>query len=67
MGIIEILSEAIESERGDREKYLGLAKDAPDPETRAALEQLAKDEEVHERVLRERLAAVKLMSDLSSK
>ncbi|RMF91039.1 MAG: rubrerythrin [Methanobacteriota archaeon] len=65
MDIVEILTEAIESERKDREKYLELAKDAPDPETRAALEQLARDEEHHEKVLRERLAAVRLMSDLN--
>jgi len=65
VGIVEILTEAIESERSDRKKYLRLAREAPDPETRAVLEQLARDEEMHEKVLRERLAAVKLMQDLA--
>ncbi len=64
MSIIEILSEAIKSERRERDNYLKLARKATDPETRAVLEQLAKDEEEHERILKERLAAVRLMKDL---
>lgn len=64
MGIIEVLNEAIESERRERDKYIKMAKEAPDPETRAVLEQLAGDEKEHERILRERLSAVKLMRDL---
>jgi rubrerythrin len=64
MGIIEILEGAIEGERNAREKYLKLAGDANDPETRAILEQLAQDEEGHVAVLRKRLAAIKLMQDL---
>jgi rubrerythrin len=62
--IIEILEGAIKGEREAREKYLKLASEATDPETRAILEQLARDEEEHETILKERLAAVKLMKDL---
>lgn len=64
MGIIEILEGAIEGERNTREKYLKLAREAEDSETRAVLEQLAGDELEHERILKERLAAIKLMRDL---
>lgn len=64
MGIIEILEDAIESEKREREKYFKLAREAADPETRAILEQLARDEKEHETILKERLAAVKLMKDL---
>ncbi len=66
MGVIEILEGAIEGEKNTREKYLKLAGDATDPETRAILEQLALDEEGHEQILKERLAAIRLMQDLGS-
>jgi rubrerythrin len=66
MGVIEILESAIEGERNSKEKYLKLATEATDPETRAILEQLAQDEEGHEKALKERLAAVRLMQDLGS-
>jgi hypothetical protein len=45
MDIIEILKGAIEGEDEAREKYIKLAGDASDPETRAVLEQLARDEQ----------------------
>jgi rubrerythrin len=65
MDIIEILEGAIEGEKNAREKYLKLAREAEDPETRAVLEQLAMDEQGHENALKDRLAAVRLMRDLS--
>jgi rubrerythrin len=64
MDIIEILKGAIEGEDEAREKYIKLAGDASDPETRAVLEQLARDEQDHANILRERLEAVRLMRDL---
>ncbi len=64
MSIIEILEGAIESEKNEREKYLKLAREAKDPETRGILEQLARDEREHEQILKDRLAAVKLMREL---
>ncbi|GBE17446.1 rubrerythrin [archaeon BMS3Abin16] len=64
MNIIEILEAAIESEINSKEKYLKLAKEATDPETRAALEQLARDEGNHAQILRDRLTAIRLMQDL---
>ena len=67
MNLIEILESALEGEIESKEKYLKLAKEATDPETRAALEQLAQDEGGHAQVLRERLAAIRLMNDLSSR
>jgi rubrerythrin len=64
MGIIAILEGAIKAERNAREEYLKLAGEATDPETRAVLEQLARDEMEHENTLKERLEAVKLMNEL---
>lgn len=64
MDITDILKTAIESEQTERAKYMELAKQAEDPETRAVLEQLARDEEEHARKLKERLAALRLMRDL---
>jgi rubrerythrin len=64
MNIIEILEGAIEGEIQSKEKYLKLAKEAADPETRAVLEQLARDEGGHAQILRERLTAIRLMQDL---
>ncbi|MFV2040587.1 MAG: ferritin family protein [Candidatus Hydrothermarchaeales archaeon] len=64
MDIIEILESAIEGEISSKEKYLKLAKEATDPETRAALEQLARDEGNHAQILRDRLTAIRLMNDL---
>jgi rubrerythrin len=64
MGIIEILESAIVEESESRKKYLKLALEASDPETRAVLEQLARDEEEHERILKQRLSAIKLMKEL---
>ncbi len=66
MEVIEILEGAIEGERASKEKYLKLASEATDPETRAILEQLARDEEGHEQTLKKRLAAIRLMQDLGS-
>ena len=61
MSLIKILEEAIEEEAKAQETYKMAAEKAEDPETRTILEQLVKDEAAHEKVLRERLAALKLM------
>jgi len=59
--ILEVIKKAIEAERGDQIKYRKMAAEAKDPESRAVFEQLAKDEEEHEKLLKDRLAAIKLM------
>ena len=64
MDILQILKEAIDEERTSRAKYVKLAMEASDPETRAVLEQLARDEADHEKILKERVAALRLMKDL---
>jgi rubrerythrin len=55
------MEQAIENEQSAREMYRKGAEAAEDPETRSIFEQLARWEEDHERILRERLATLKLI------
>ncbi len=59
--LIKTIETAIKDERQAQIDYKKAAEMAEDPETRAFFEQLAKDEEGHEKVLKRRLAALKLM------
>ncbi|MFX1519457.1 MAG: ferritin family protein [Promethearchaeota archaeon] len=59
--LIKRIEAAIEDERQAQIDYKKSAEMAEDPETRAFFEQLAKDEEGHEKILKRRLAALKLM------
>lgn len=59
--LIKRIEAAIEDERQAQADYKIAAEMAEDPETRAFFEQLVKDEEGHEKVLKRRLAALKLM------
>jgi len=59
--LIKTIEAAIKDERKAQIDYKKAAEMAEDPETRAFFEQLAKDEEGHEKVLKRRLAALKLM------
>ena len=59
--LIKSIEAAIKDERQAQIDYKKAAEMAEDPETRAFFEQLAKDEEGHEKVLKRRLAALKLM------
>ncbi len=61
MDVIRLMEEAIEEERRAHEKYKQGAEAAADPETRSLFEQLARMEENHERMLRDRLSALKLI------
>ncbi|MCL4474116.1 MAG: rubrerythrin [Actinobacteria bacterium] len=61
MDVIKLMEEAIEEERRAHEKYKHGAEEAADPETRSMFEQLARMEENHERMLRDRLSALKLI------
>ena len=61
MTLSEEIEKAIREEIKAQEKYRQAAKDAPDPETRSMLEQLASDEEQHEKMLKEKLAALKML------
>lgn len=47
-------------EERSREFYLKCAEEAEDPESRAIFETMARDEEAHRRILKERLMAIKL-------
>jgi rubrerythrin len=58
--IIEALKKAIEDEEKSRDFYLRCAEEAEDPESRAVFETMARDEEAHRRVLKERIMAIKL-------
>jgi len=59
--LIKKIESAIKDERQAQIDYKKAAEMAEDPETRAFFEQLAKDEEGHEKILKRRLAALKLM------
>ncbi|MHA2061675.1 MAG: ferritin family protein [Candidatus Sifarchaeia archaeon] len=59
--LIKKIEAAIEDEQQAQVEYKKAAEIAEDPETRAFFEQLAKDEEGHEKILKRRLAALKLM------
>jgi rubrerythrin len=58
--IVEALKKAIGDEERSREFYLKCAEEAEDPESRAIFETMARDEEAHRRILKERLMAIKL-------
>jgi rubrerythrin len=62
--VIKFIEEAIEKEEADKEKYHKMAEEAEDPEARMVFAQLARDEENHARVLRERLTAIRMMKSL---
>lgn len=59
--LVDILERAITAEQEAREAYRQAAESATDPDTRVMFEQLMRDEEAHEKALRNRLTALKLM------
>jgi len=59
--LIRMVEEAIESEKTSQERYRRAAQEARDPETKVFFEQLVRDEERHEQLLRERLKTLKLL------
>lgn len=61
MDVIKLIEDAIENERKAAETYRRGAEMAEDPETRTFFEQLVKWEQEHERILRDRLATLKLI------
>lgn len=61
MDVIKLMEEAIENEQQAAAKYRQGAEIAEDPETRSLFEQLVKWESDHERLLRDRLATLKLI------
>jgi rubrerythrin len=61
LDVIKLIEEAIEYERRAADQYRKGAEIAEDPETRTLFEQLIKWEEDHERILRDRLATLKLI------
>lgn len=61
MDLINLLEKAIENERQAAAMYRQGAEMAGDPETRTFFEQLVKWETDHERILKDRLATLKLI------
>ncbi|MHB1390291.1 MAG: ferritin family protein [Thermoleophilia bacterium] len=61
MDLIKLIEQAIENEKAAAAMYRQGADQAEDPETRTFFEQLVKWEMDHERILRDRLATLKLM------
>ncbi|MDA8169606.1 MAG: hypothetical protein M0Z59_07930 [Nitrospiraceae bacterium] len=54
------MAKAIENEKKSEDLYRKCAEESSDPETKAVFETLANDEHNHQRVLKERLVALKL-------
>ena len=61
LDIKKLIEEAIKEEREAQINYQQAANEASDPETKAFFEQLVREEMAHERRLRERLMAIKLI------
>jgi rubrerythrin len=61
MDAIKLIEEAIKAEESAQERYKTGAAIADDPETRSMFEQLAKWEDGHKSMLKERLATLKMM------
>lgn len=61
MSLIELIEQAIADEQAAQERYKQGAAEATDAETRSFFEQLIRWEEGHERMLRDRLATLKMM------
>lgn len=59
--LIKAITLAIKEEREGKEKYRKYAQEATDPEVRLMFEHLARDEEKHEKQLKEKLQALKLL------
>ena len=59
--IIQVIENALAEERQNKEKYLKLAQTANAPGIKLMFEQLARDEESHEKQLFESLKALRLL------
>lgn len=61
--IKKIIEDAIKEEKEAQVNYQKAADNAPDSETRAFFEQLVKEEMAHEKRLKDRLMAIKLIQN----
>lgn len=61
LDIKKLIEEAIEEERKAQVNYQRAADEAPDPGTKVFFEQLVREEHAHEKKLRDRLIAIKLI------
>jgi len=61
LDIKKLIEDAIKEEKEAQINYQRAADEAPDPETRAFFEQLVREEKSHEKRLRDRLMAIKLI------
>ncbi len=61
--MIKTLEEVVEAEKTMKAKFERLAEMAETPEMRALFKELSQEEKNHEKVLGERLTALKLMRD----
>jgi rubrerythrin len=61
--MIKTLEEIIVAEKKMKERFTRLAKQASTPEMRALFQEMAEEEEGHERELTQRLTAIRLMRD----
>jgi rubrerythrin len=61
--MIKTLEEIISAEKKMKERFILLAKRASTPEMRALFQEMAKDEEGHEKELTQRLTAIRFMRD----
>lgn len=61
--VLRAVEEAIEDEKNAQKRYREAAERAQEPEVRLFFEQLLRDEEEHERLLRDRLKTLRLMKE----
>lgn len=61
LDIKKLIEDAIQEEKEAQKNYQRAADEASDPETRAFFEQLVREEMSHERRLKDRLLAIKLI------
>lgn len=60
MDVLEILKQVLEDEKAGAERYRKLAEEVSDAESKAIFESLAREEENHYRMVRERMTTIKL-------
>jgi len=60
MDVLEILKEVLEDEKAGAERYRKLAEEMTDAESKTIFEALAREEDNHYRLVRERITALKL-------
>lgn len=62
--VLEVLNLALKAEQEAQKRYKKGMEESEDPETKALFEQLYRDEVNHERVIKDRIKAIKLIQGM---